>query len=264
MHRRVIMIVAGALVYLFALVSLFTATIAVIATGGEDWFRAIGDLIGEPGWWLGCAIFAALFIGSQLLFLLPIFRFRPPTSGRRKSLKFSLVMTVFVGGFLSIALFGAMLELGGSIFTTNYVRSPWKYGGDLLDQHWLLPIASAALVFSWLLWSVIIFVFSRQLWADKALGRWIGILLGGTFIELGIIIPIDVMVRRRTDCYCATGTFWSLCIASLAIFWLSGPGMYIAITSKRRRMFRERHCVNCGQAKGPTPGEKCPECGYAW
>lgn len=254
------MIAAGTLGYIIALTFLFNIVLALIAADGEDKLRAIGQLLSNPSWMTSTAIFAAIFAASQALFLLPIIRFRPPLGSRRKSLTFSLLMAVFVGGFICLALLGGILDLACLILsppeTSNYK--------ELLDRTWIWPVVAVAIVGSWILWGFLMFVHSRQLWADKALGRWIGILLSGTAIELGIIIPIDIMVRRRTDCYCTTGTFWSLCISALAIFWLSGPGIFIAMTGKRRRMFRERHCDLCGFEKGPTPGEKCPECGYAW
>ncbi len=79
-----------------------------------------------------------------------------------------------------------------------------------------------------------------------------------------MVVHIDVMVRRRTYCYCGSGTFFSLCFSAIAIVWLTGPGIVIALTSRRRRLVRTTHCANCGQPKGPSPGLNCPECGYAW
>ena len=79
-----------------------------------------------------------------------------------------------------------------------------------------------------------------------------------------MVLPIDLMVRRRTDCYCGTGTFISMCFSAVALLWLTGPGIVIALTHRRRRTARQTHCGRCGQAKGPSPGPVCPECGYAW
>ena len=77
------------------------------------------------------------------------------------------------------------------------------------------------------------------------------------------VIPIDIMVRRRTDCYCATGTFYSLVITILAAIWLGGPGVAILYLRRRRRLANVS-CVRCGYPKGPSPSPLCPECGYEW
>jgi len=33
---------------------------------------------------------------------------------------------------------------------------------------------------------------------------------------------------------------------------------------KQEKQRTENQCGQCGHAKGPTPGEHCPECGYDW
>ena len=72
------------------------------------------------------------------------------------------------------------------------------------------------------------------------------------------------MVRRRTDCYCATGTYYALLISLFSLMWLAGPGALILLMRRRHRRWEEGFCLNCGYEKGPTPGAVCPECGFAW
>ena len=83
-------------------------------------------------------------------------------------------------------------------------------------------------------------------------------------VEVLVVLPIDAMVQRRSDCYCAAGTFWSLCASAVALLWLTGPGIVFAVTMRRRGMARKTNCAGCGQLKGPSPGPVCPECGYSW
>ncbi len=120
------------------------------------------------------------------------------------------------------------------------------------------------LIGSWVFWAMMLLVFSRRLWADTVLGRLVVLLFGGTIVELLVVVPVDVMVRRRTSCYCATGTFLALCLSALGLLWLTGPGIVIALTARRRRLARATHCASCGHSKGPSPGPACPECGYTW
>jgi len=142
--------------------------------------------------------------------------------------------------------------------------SPWPNDSDMLDHAIVWLVLLVVFTGSWVSWSFILLVFTREMWADRLLGRIVHVLLAGTIIEFIVILPIDMMVRRRTDCYCATGTFLSICFAGTALLWLAGPGAWIAITSRRHRAVRERYCERCGHANGPTPGEHCPECGCTW
>jgi hypothetical protein len=89
-------------------------------------------------------------------------------------------------------------------------------------------------------------------------------LLAGTVVETVVVLPVDIMMRRRTECYCSTGTFYSLCLSAWALLWLCGPGAFLALTSRRRRAWAAEHCARCGYAKGPSPGERCSECGMEW
>ena len=174
------------------------------------------------------------------------------------------VLAGLVAAFIVVAMIAALAELFATLISRDASESPWPSGGDLLDHGIAWVVIAAAFIGSWLIWSFILLIFTREIWADRMLGRIVHVLLAGTVIELLVIIPIDIMVRRRTDCYCATGTFWSLALAATAVLWLAGPGVFIAAMSKRHRAVRERYCIGCGHAKGPTPGECCPECGCDW
>ena len=96
------------------------------------------------------------------------------------------------------------------------------------------------------------------------MGRVVGLLLGGTIVEAALILPIDIMIRRRTQCYCETGSFVALCLSTWALLWLAGPGAIIVVFRKRHRAWFETHCDYCGYERGPSPGERFPECGIDW
>ena len=156
-----------------------------------------------------------------------------------------------------------MLTFALMLGVTEFVQTVLEASLDL-DDTLAMTVLVAALVGGWGFWSGILLVFSRGIWADRALGRLVGLLVGGTLLEVLVVLPLDIMVRRRTDCYCFAGTFFALCLAVIATLWLAGPGVVIALMSKKHRMWRETHCERCGYAMGPSPGPVCPECGYAW
>ena len=121
----------------------------------------------------------------------------------------------------------------------------------------------AQIIAGWLIWSVILGLLARRSDPRRLHSRLIMLLLGGTILEVLIVVPIDVIVRRRTDCYCATGTFFALCASIWACLWLAGPGLILALTSKRRRTWGRTHCLNCGYLhEGTEPPQVCPACAH--
>lgn len=199
---------------------------------------------------------AAVLTTTQTLFLLPTIRPELMASFSRRSLMLSMVAAGFVGGMLAAALFCAVAELLVLLGVYEVSMSEhewWQRAG-----WWPLVLVS------WVLWTPLLMFFARRKPGKRRYERVIGWLFAGTVIEVMIVTPIDIMVRRKTDCYCATGTAAALCLSVCALIWLTGPGIIIAATSKRRRWWFEHHCTTCGYAKGPSAGARCPECGSLW
>ncbi len=230
--------------------------------GVFGWLTNSFDVMSQPEWWAYGLPAAAVISVTQYLFLLPVVHLRPPDGTRPKSLAWSLGVGALLAAIITAALGLAVVELGGSLLHGDFRTDPWQ--DELLSEVWLWPALLLTLVGSWVFWTMLLLIFARRLWADTALGRLVVLLLGGTIVELLVVLPIDVMVRRRTDCYCAAGTFWSLCVSAVGLLWLTGPGIVFALTARRRRLARVTHCGSCGQSKGPSPGPVCPECGYEW
>lgn len=244
--------------YLAAL--MLVQTLVLAAVGDHD-YRITGyidvlvELAREPVWWLYQFIIALIMLVTQALFLLPVRSPKPPRAARGRSLFFTLISGAFVGGIVVIVGLLGLSELIAILAfdTTNVMENPV-----------CVSLAGLLLVVNWLLWGCALVVFVRDRWSDTAVGRVVGVLIGGTAIEWIVILPIDAMVRRRTDCYCNTGSFLTLLFGGAALVWLSGPMAYIALTRRRRKAFRATRCERCGYPKGPSPGEQCPECGRMW
>jgi hypothetical protein len=223
------------------------------------------DMIEEPEAWAYAIVPALLLAATQIAFVLPAFgpRMRMGRGGGRP-LWMTMLAAGLVGGMLTAGLFYACGELlewweDGSMW-------PWgalERGG--WDVAWVGgAIFWAQIVAGWLFWTALLWLATRRSDPKRLHNRLVIALLGGTILEALIVVPIDVMVRRRTDCYCSTGTFLALMAAVWAGVWLAGPGVILAVTSKRRRRWGETNCLKCGYAKGPSPGPTCPECGFAW
>lgn len=206
---------------------------------------------------------ALLVVATQLIFLLPVCSKRPGVAGQGRSLKRRVCAAGLVGGFLFTGLILSFLEL----FRVWEPVGEWITNeSEILDGDMtaLLAVFWASIFAGWLLWLPILFIFARRAGPRRFHERLVVVLLAGTVLETLVIVPIDLMVRRRTDFYCGTGTFFALCLSIWAWLWLTGPGIVLALTAKRRSLLAETHCLNCGYAKGPSPGPGCPECGYAW
>ncbi len=202
----------------------------------------------EPLWWTWCGGPVLVIVATQALFVIPMVRLRIEPAERGRSILAAVAAGALIGAMLTAGLLAAMLELFGS----------WPE-----DVHWGWSVTLPALAASWLFWTLVFWAFTKRRRDPGALSRIAALLLAGTVVELLAVIPVDVMVRRRTDCYCATGTFHALLIAAFAAMWLAGPGAAVLYLRRRRRMAATR-CARCGYRKGPAPGPACPECGYAW
>lgn len=266
--RRWIVFALGFPLYVLAL-SYVSMAAAMIIIEPSEAFEGIIDVIVhftpydlvdplDDGWmWLYFTGPALLVAVTQGLFLLPIVR--RPTRGGRKSLLLSFVMVGVVAAGLATGLFLA-IACGLKLLLTAGVESEFEFDGLWQWMAWI----AAPLAASWIFWTCMIWSFGKRERDPRKLQRLIGLLLGGTLIEIIIVLPLDIMVRRRTDCYCSTGTAHTLGFATWAALWLAGPGIVLAALSKRRRLWSESHCASCGYAKGPSPGACCPECGYEW
>ena len=226
-----------------------------VAILGE--FRRAIEPFSDGLMWLYFAGPAILVSVTQALFLAPVLVARPRKSASGHSLLLSFIMAGLVGAGLATGLFLALAQLVG-------MWAGWKedFIGDSSGS-WYLWLG-APLVISWVFWSAMIASFAKRQRNPSVLRRLIGWLLGATLIEIIVVLPLDIMVRRRTHCYCGTATGHTMGLAAWAGLWLAGPGIILAILSKRRRLWWETNCVACGYDKGPSPGAKCPECGFEW
>jgi len=217
------------------------------------------DFFFALGWWAllltGPVVLIAI---GQALMIGPLIAPQPDRRARGRSLALSLLICAFVASMLVLALLFALLELV-DVWEEPLHMDDSLWGGDLA-----LSLTLPALLVGGIIWSLLFLFFTRGRCTFGTIGRIIVILLAVTVVDTLLIVPIDVVVRQRADPYILSGTFQALHLMVFAVLWLAGPGALIVFTRRRRRYWAETHCLNCGYEKGPSPGEKCPECGYAW
>ncbi len=219
-------------------------------------FTDLMDLLSDGEWWAGAGIVFAIAVAAQAVFLIPMFGRRPPRGERSGSMLISLC----IGALLAAVLVGGFFM---SLLDALALAMPDRFEmDDKADMLWWLVLI--VFIGSWGFWTFCLLVFVKGIWADRVLGRMVGLLLAGTALELFVVLPIYIMVRRKTDCYCATGSFFGLCAGAASALWLAGPGIFVALLSSRHRAWRRDYCGQCGYARGPSPGPACPECGFDW
>ncbi len=136
--------------------------------------------------------------------------------------------------------------------------------GDELDDGFYALAILGGLGVGWMVGTPLIAAFVRAGPRETRLQRLAARLFLGTVIEAVAIIPLDVMVRRRTDCYCGEGTFWSLTFCGSVGVLMLGPGIFLLLGRRRKRWLAGR-CEICDyDMSGCMDAGRCPECGAGW
>jgi hypothetical protein len=220
-----------------------------------------------------------IVFGVQLLFLAGAPQWRWPRPRRKRSIYVSIAAGSLIAVMLSVGIVTALYSLWQLIFTPGaFSRSLGTVQSNpnagvvtTTTSNWeLTPWILLAIALSlWIFWFVVFAVVGGSQWSRRF--RWIyRALIAGTVIELLITIPIDAQVRRRTNCYCGEGTFFSLIVGLTAILWTFGPGVAILFFIRRNQLAsgaglqaNHRYCERCGYDLHGLQSARCPECGTA-
>jgi hypothetical protein len=128
-----------------------------------------------------------------------------------------------------------------------------------------LGSAAGVVLIAWIAGTPLILSFMRRGEPERKLSRICACLFLGTIVEAAAAIPMDVMIRKRTDCYCSEGTFWTLTICWAFGSLTLGPVIFLVPFSRRRKRWYTGHCEVCGyDMHGCMHADRCPECGSGW
>jgi hypothetical protein len=256
-----------------ALYTLFLHAVALtllvfIADPAGGGLEAIEILMTPSEWEPGIIVLVSppvlIMVATQMVFLWPVLRRRPEMAPTGRPLWTTLVAGGLVAAVLCSAMLLSFIDLTMLWAQDGAVENAYQQAIGVELDEWVLLLPMGLIAASWAVWTLLLSVFTRRRPGCGRLSRLVGVLLGCTILELLVTIPIDVMVRRRAECYCATGSFVSICCSAWALLWLAGPGAIVALLSKRRRLFVETNCPHCGYPKHSAAGSTCPECGQSW
>ncbi len=218
-------------------------------------FSDLFHLLTDPHWAPWAAGGILVFTLLQGFFLLPVRRPAARLDGRGVPL------------WLSAAAAGvAVALLWGAVATSGFALVQlwqWEHRGSI-EQPLLLVILGSVGV-GWLIATPLIVRFMARRRRETALSRIAAAVFMGTTVEAVAIMPLDVMMRRKTDCYCDTGTFWALSACGTVGLFVFGPAVLLPIVARRRKRWYASRCDACGYDMSATLGAlRCPECGAGW
>jgi len=212
----------------------------------------------EPAYWGYMLFFSLIFTAAQACYLWPA---RKPgiTTGKGRSIRLSVTVAglmVGIGGLaLTLGIFGLIDQEMDSLGT-------WLDGLSFAKSAMLVVVMVLAL---WALPTLVLLRFCKPGARETVLTRLANRVLLGTSAEVALLIPVDAMVRRRTVCYCAEGSFLGLTLLGMVGFVGAGPAVLLPLFAKRRRGWYRTHCNACGyDMSGDSNAGVCPECGRAW
>lgn len=171
--------------------------------------------------------------------------------GRRTPVALSVVIAGLAAGLLMGGIVLGLASVAGLL-------------GGREEERWF-GLAILVMFIGWIAGSVLLIPFAQRRPPAGALGRFSSVLLLGTIVEVAAIIPLDVMARRKTDCYCGEGSFWALTVCWAVGVFALGPAIWLLPLSRRRQRWYQGRCVVCGyDMRGCRDAERCPECGAGW
>jgi hypothetical protein len=191
------------------------------------------------------AIALVIFFGLQALFLIGMPQLRWPRPVRRKPMWMTLVAGALAAGLLTFGL----------IMTVMSLFNVWKSATKSIGGHifW-------AILITWAVWLVLFAIMWTGEWF-RGFQAIYKLICAGTWLEILITIPIDVQVRKKTDCWCGEGTFFALVAGSTVALWSFGPGIVLLFLT--RRLQREGYfslCGKCGHDLASASEKRCPHC----
>ncbi|RLS99863.1 MAG: hypothetical protein DWI17_00935 [Planctomycetota bacterium] len=201
---------------------------------------------------------AAVWATLTVAFLAPITG-RVQLLQHGRSLRSSVAVAVLMGSVICGLIMGALIEGVLALMTSTE------------EEFYALQRLSAIAVISavigaWIVGGALWAFFLRRSASSRnpaGLDLLLRRILAGTAVELVLGLPIALLIRRRSECYCSTATFFNFAFGTAALLWICGPWSVLFLTRKARANWSRTACASCGYPRR-SGGSECSECGQAF
>lgn len=221
--------------------SIGTVVAAALTMGASP-----SELAADPSAWGAILFYSAFILLGQICLLAAAPHWNrglQPRSG-------PMWVSILIGASLAAILCGGLI---GAVISVPYALD-WS---DVRGGEAMMIVTG---VF-WLWWLAIFAWAGRSPWREKYRKVYVW-LVRGTILELAVTVPVDLLVRRRTNCHCDHGSFWALIGGIGTAGILFGPGV-VFLMLRRRVVWAhpDEICFGCGYDLRATVDPRCPECG---
>ncbi len=202
-------ILISAFYALVLLVLIVPGAILLAGIESHSWKEFLGNLNEAYGDWVLWLLVAAVSASQALLLFVSI-----ATSEKRLKPRAHILVSCVAAAVLTALLTsGIIWSLGFAIRGETF----WK---PFFEKQANLLLFWGAL---WLLWGIVFYLYFRN--SSESVARLMSWLLKGSILELLIVVPCHVIVRRRHDCSAPLATGFGIA-TGLAIMLLSfGPSV---------------------------------------
>lgn len=212
------------LVYAVIVVGLLVPALLTLATDNSflsrDFSRNLSDMYGDLQTWF----FVAIFLSGQIILLF----LSVDTSRRwlrpRAHIAVSCAVTAVFAGFLT---FSVICSLAGAVESEKVFNLFTSSGAS---------IAISIAIF-WIVWGVVFYLYLRN--SSDAITRAVAWLLRGSVLELLIVVPCHVIVRRRGDCSAPIVTGFGISSGIAIMLLCFGPSV-LFLYKKRLDAYPDR------------------------
>src|SRR5205085_4887776 len=212
-------VVVISIIYALIVLCLLTP-MAVLLAGPSDLREFSHGVLAAYREWLAWFPIVIVLGGQALLFFLSV-----DTSQKRLKPRSHILLSCVLAGILTallaFALIGAIgVAVQGDRFGEGAFANPFLFFG-----------------LAWLFWGIVFYFFLRN--SSEIVNRVTSWLLRGSILELLVVVPCHVIVRRRHDCSAPMVTSFGI-ITGMAIMLLSFGPSVLFLYKKRLEAYASR------------------------
>lgn len=132
-----------------------------------------------------------------------------------------VIPTAVAGLMLAILIGGAGLALSELFY--------------LDTAEWISVALLALVAASWIVWSLLLFVYCQGWERFNIIGRLTGLIFAGSLATLLVSIPAHIIVSRRPGCFVGLLTALGIASGIYVMLWSFGPAILLLFFKEKRR-----------------------------